>query len=132
MAHGSILSLVHRTLINDRNILHRDMSGNNILVQPTHNKRTEDEDFKLASDAPRFIAEVLEGKAGPRECVQPISLFYLTSDSLCRLSPSSTRDRAACLLIDLDNGADMDIIEKDEAIDALTKRTVRVHNRRPH
>ena len=60
---------VHRALLNERKIMHRDMSANNILVQPVHHPRTEDTDFKLAPDAAQFIADIMDGVEKLRECV---------------------------------------------------------------
>ena len=61
--------IVHRALLNKRKILHRDMSANNILVDPVHNPRTEDRSLKVTSDAPKFITDVLDASADTCGCV---------------------------------------------------------------
>ena len=124
-------SIVHRTLLIARQILHRDISGNNILVQPVHNARTEGAGSELASDAPRFIAEVLDGIERPQKCVKSemISILELTRPG--RLRIRSVQDRAASLLIDFDSSVDLEVINQDQANHTLTKRTVRVRSCRP-
>ena len=119
--------VVHRALLNERKILHRDMSANNILVEPAHNPRTEGADFKLTPGAPRCIAEVLDGADGTHRCVQ--SCEQLSSrrmtDPLCQHS-TSTHDRAGCLIIDFDNSVDLDVASKDKE-EELAQQTVCPH-----
>ena len=46
----------HRCLVVSRDILHRDMSVNNMLMYPEHSRPSKKE---VAEDAPTFIATVL-------------------------------------------------------------------------
>ena len=49
---------VHRGLVNEKKILHRDISYDNILIYPTHNPKALS-DKKLISESPRFIDDIL-------------------------------------------------------------------------
>ena len=61
--------VVHRALLNEHKILHRDMSANNILVDPVHDPRTEDRDPTSGSDVPKFITDVLNAPTKACGCV---------------------------------------------------------------
>lgn len=57
--------IVHRMLVLERKVLHRDMSRNNILMYPRHHSSTEpssstDSDFYTPEQPLRFIDEVLQ------------------------------------------------------------------------
>lgn len=51
-------SVVHRGLVNDVKILHRDISSHNILMYPNHNPDTT-EGKNLVEKPPIFINQVL-------------------------------------------------------------------------
>ena len=56
---------VHRALVLDHKVLHRDISLNNILMDPKHHPRTTDSETKPSGPkprVPRFIADVLAGR----------------------------------------------------------------------
>ena len=53
--------IVHRGLVNDVNILHRDISSYNILMYPKHNPKVKS-DKGLVRNPPIFINQVLSGE----------------------------------------------------------------------
>ncbi|KAI0772794.1 hypothetical protein BD413DRAFT_34262 [Trametes elegans] len=91
---------VHRTLVRERSILHRDMSLFNILMYPKWSSWPEVQALGHYKDHPALIDEVLAGK------------------------PTDPDKRMArCLLIDLDNGAMVDDGDPDVTRDELGFRT---------
>lgn len=51
--------IVHRGLVNDRKILHRDISSYNVLMYPKHNPKTSDGKTMMVPNPPIFINQVL-------------------------------------------------------------------------
>ncbi|KAI0079447.1 hypothetical protein K474DRAFT_1659020 [Panus rudis PR-1116 ss-1] len=90
---------VHRTLVNQRRVLHRDISFHNVLMYPRHCKDVDGDDRPLMKNPPKFIDEVLG-------------------------IPNESKDKSRGLLIDLDNGAALSDIEQ-KAVDVaeLANRT---------
>ncbi|KAI0708690.1 hypothetical protein C8Q76DRAFT_859848 [Earliella scabrosa] len=76
---------VHRTLLKERSVLHRDMSIYNILMYPKW-AALEDENRSVLKNAPPFIQDILGGAVRPLEKRIP-----------------------ACLTIDADNAARLDL-----------------------
>ncbi|KAI0772804.1 hypothetical protein BD413DRAFT_473567, partial [Trametes elegans] len=91
---------VHRTLVRERSILHRDMSLFNILMYPKRSSWPEVQALGHYKDHPALIDEVLAGK-----------------------STDPDKRMARCLLIDLDNGAMVDDSDPDVTRDELGFRT---------
>ncbi|KAI0772799.1 hypothetical protein BD413DRAFT_34303 [Trametes elegans] len=91
---------VHRTLVRERSILHRDMSLFNILMYPKWSSWPEVQALGHYKDHPALIDEVLAGK-----------------------STDPDKRMARCLLIDLDNGAMIDDGDPDVTQDELGFRT---------
>ncbi|KAL7281095.1 hypothetical protein ACG7TL_004401 [Trametes sanguinea] len=88
---------VHRTLARERQILHRDMSLFNLLMYPTSAPCAENEYFK---DAPPLIDDILQGELR-----------------------SPAKRKARCLIIDLDNAANLVGAKADTVPEELQCRT---------
>ncbi|OBZ76718.1 hypothetical protein A0H81_03222 [Grifola frondosa] len=88
---------VHRRVVMDCHILHRDMSINNILMYPRHTNATSRQPLKYVSDPPLFIDDILKPKQSAeasqsKEGVQNEDAGY---------------DHARCVLIDWDNATEI-------------------------
>ena len=109
---------VHRTLLQRRGILHRDMSIYNILLRPVWRRMPE---RHVIAHPPPFIQDIL---MGPRYVAHSIDPCQTVNLSDCRDWGSRLPE---CLLIDLDNGAKLERKGEDNDVMAeeLARRTVR-------